>query len=83
MVEKEDTLKELLSADFESIFEDMNLFIFHIPSMVKLIGLNAFLSHMDFTKTQYYRRINNPDKWIFEELKRAKAIFVNVGLGKK
>lgn len=83
MVEKEDTLKELLSTDFEAIFEDMDLFVLHIPSMVKLIGLNAFLTHMDFTKTQYYRRANNPDKWVFEELKKAKSIFVQVGLGKR
>lgn len=82
LISKEDKLKELLNRNFEDIFDDLDLFISNIPSMVKLIGLQTFLEKMQFTKTQYYRRTNAPEKWLIEELQKAKLIFIDFGLGK-
>jgi len=79
---KDDNLKELLNKDFEVIFNDMDLFIFNIPVLAKVIGVGSFLTKMGFTQRQYYLRTNFPEKWTVQELKNAKDIFLETGFGK-
>jgi hypothetical protein len=74
-------LKQLLQKNFDTIFNDMELFIFCIPDLAKVVGLKEFMKKMKLTTSQYYRRIEDPDKWNITELKKAKEIFKEYNLG--
>lgn len=77
------TLAQTLNKDFDRLFKEIKQFRDSIPSIVKIIGLEAFIKHMDFTKNQYYSRVNNPEKWRVNEMEKASEFFKLHNFGQK
>jgi len=74
-------LSELLNKDFSVIFRDVIQFRSFISSLAKIVGVDEFRAHMEFTKNQYYNRKNDPSRWSLDELQKAATFFQSHDLG--
>ena len=75
-------IKMLLDKDFSTLFDNVLLFRELIPKLARMIGVRQFYQDMKMTKSQYYSRTRQPDKWKLSELIRASEIFKEHNLGK-